>query len=83
MANYPTAHSCQGYEILLRPYSWYVFGMSLEYIWKPSLSRVSVAITEKSSPAIARMVLQIQGMRWYTFKHGLYLEYVSADFNWY
>ena len=39
-------------------YNLYVLGTSLEYIEKPSLRRVSEAITAKSSPAMASTVLK-------------------------
>lgn len=47
----------KGRSWLILTHSLYVFGVSLEWIMKPSLRRVSEAITAKLSPAMARMVL--------------------------
>ena len=43
-------------------HSLYVLGVSLEWIMKPSLRRVSEAMTAKLSPAMARIVLCTERM---------------------
>ena len=51
-----------GGEWLLITHSLYVLGVSLEWIMKPSLRRVSEAMTAKLSPAMARIVLCTERM---------------------